>query len=119
MKKNLIASMALTLLFPIMASAQNQGGFVSDSAQEIISVNSLNDMPDDSYVVLKGNIVSKSGSETYTFKDSTGSVQIEIDDDDWNGLTVKPENLVIIEGEIDKSFTGPLEVEVDSIRLAN
>ncbi|MFR8205759.1 MAG: NirD/YgiW/YdeI family stress tolerance protein [Alphaproteobacteria bacterium] len=45
-------------------------------------------------------------------------MDIEIDDKDWRGLVVGPDDVVIIEGEVDKGWT-KLEIEVDNIRKAN
>lgn len=120
MKKSSILSFALAAFLPFMAVAGNHGGgFVSGtSPQEIITVDALEKLSDDSYVVLQGTITAKVADEKYTFQDKTGTVQIEIDDDDWNGLTVKPGDVVIIEGELDKNWTGPDEIEVDVIRMA-
>lgn len=121
MKKNLLTALGLATMLPFAAIAGNHngGGFVSDNnSREIVTVTALEDLKDDTYVVLQGTITEKIGNEKYTFKDNTGTVQIEIDDDDWNGLTVKPGDVVIIEGELDKSWTEPTEVDVDIIRLA-
>lgn len=120
MKKYLLTFLGLAVMLPMSVSAGNNGGgFVGgDNSREIVTVTALEDMQDDAYVILQGTITGKIGSETYTFKDNTGTIQIEIDDDDWNGLTVRPEDVVIIEGELDKNWTGPDEIDVDVIRLA-
>ena len=54
------------------------------------------------------------GDEKYTFQDKTGSVTIEIDDDDWDGVDVTPADLVEIQGEVDKGWTS-FEIDVDTI----
>ena len=48
----------------------------------------------------------------------TGSVNIEIDEDEWNGLEVGPEDTVEIRGEVDKGWT-TLEIDVDRISKVN
>ena len=50
------------------------------------------------------------------FKDSTGSVTVEIDDEDWRGLDVKPQDMVTIKGEVDKEMFST-EIDVDYIEL--
>lgn len=72
---------------------------------------------DDSPVTLQGHIIERLGDERYTFKDATGTVVIEIDDEDWGGLEVTPAMAVIIEGEVEKSWS-TVEIEVDRISLA-
>ena len=43
---------------------------------------------------------------------------VEIDNDEWNGLTVTPDMLVQISGEIDKELMSAPEVDVEMIVLA-
>ena len=43
---------------------------------------------------------------------------IEIDGDDWAGITVTPNDIVIIEGEVDKNMMNPTVIEVEEIRMA-
>jgi len=61
-------------------------------------------MKDDTMVTLKGTITKQTAHEEYEFKDSTGTIAIEIDDDDWWGLTVNPTDVVTIYGEVDTSM---------------
>ena len=72
-------------------------------------------MQDDTYVTLQGNITQKLSHDKYTFKDSTGSLTVEIDDDKWMGLFQNANDTVEIVGEIDKKLN-TTEIEVDSIR---
>ena len=67
-------------------------------------------------LVLEGKIEKSLGKERYVFSDATGSVNVEIDDDDWNGITVTPQNIVIIKGEVEKDMF-KTEIEVDVIEL--
>lgn len=117
--KKVLALCALIALVPGYSQAKNLGGgFVGGSPAEVIQISEIEKLPDDAYVVLQGNITAKTGHEKYTFQDKSGSIQIEIDDDDWNGLTVRPGDVVVIEGEVDKSWSKPTEIEVDVVRMA-
>lgn len=96
-----------------------QGGFQGPSIQENTVEQALK-MSDDAHVTLRGQIVQSLGDERYLFRDATGSITVEIDDDDWRSLTVTPKDTVIISGEIDKEWFGrDIEVDVDSIRKAD
>ncbi len=118
MKKVLFLSTALICSFAALASAQTNGGFIGNSENiSITTVNQIENLPDESYVTMQGNITSQVGHEKYMFADSTGTIKIEIDDDDWNGLTVGPEDKIQIQGEVDKSWTKPTKIEVDSIQI--
>lgn len=73
-------------------------------------------MKDDTPVVLIGQIEKSLGHEKYQFKDASGTVTVEIDDDDWRGVDVKPQDVVIIKGEVDKDMFST-EIDVDSVEL--
>ena len=76
-------------------------------------------MWDDSYVTLVGNIVQQIGNEKYLFRDATGTMIVEIDNDIWMGLTVSPEDKIQITGEIDRDMFRPTEVDVKLIKKVN
>ena len=111
----LIAS-ALIFSTQAIAKKKHKGGFVAPQSQ-IVTVEQANGMDDDAFVMLKGNISKSLGDEMYVFTDSTGDIVVEIDDDDWNGQNISPEDVVIITGEVDKGFTS-IEIDVDEISLA-
>lgn len=119
MKKfTLAALMAATAIsFSAAAYAANQGGYTGP-ATNVISVEQIQGLNDDTYVILQGNITQALGDEMYVFSDGTGTINVEIDDDDWNGLNVGPNDLVVIRGEIDKNGN-VVEVDVDEVTLAN
>ena len=75
-------------------------------------------MKDDAKAVLRGNIVKQVGHEKYLFKDATGEIVIEIDDDDWGGVTVGPQDTVELIGEVDKDFN-KVEFDVDIVKKVN
>ena len=74
-------------------------------------------MRDDTIVVLTGHIINSLGDEKYMFRDDTGEVIIEIDDEDWHGITVKPEDLIEIVGEVDKEFMEKTKIDVKSFTI--
>lgn len=113
MKKTLFG----TLLLGVMFLSQAMAGFTGPSVQTVSTVEEAKKMSDDAHVILRGNIEKKIGHEKYMFKDKTGTIQIEIDDDDWNGLNVSPEDMVEINGEVDTHMMKPTDIDVDSIRL--
>ena len=56
--------------------------------------------PNKAQAVLRGNIVQQLGSDRYLFRDSSGEIVIKIKHDRWWGLTVGPNDLVEIGGEL-------------------
>lgn len=90
------------------------GGGFSGPGIAVSTVAEAVKLGDDAPVVLQGNIKQKLGDEKYLFEDQSGSVTVEIDDDDWNGANVTPENLVELHGEVDKDFL-TTTIDVDRV----
>lgn len=108
-----LSALALVLGFSGAAVAQTNGGFSGETIAPV-SVAEAKNLRDEAPVVMVGKIEKNLGNEKYTFSDATDSVVVEIDNDDWNGLTVGPEDVVEIRGEVDKDFTS-FEIDVDAI----
>lgn len=66
------------------------------------SVTEVVEMPDNSPVVMRGRIRQNMGEQMYLFEDSTGTIMLEIDEEDWNGNTVRVDDMVTIYGNVDK-----------------
>ena len=56
-------------------------GFHDDSEGKISTISEALKMKDDSYVTIQGNIEKKLSSDKYLFRDSTGTMTVEIDED--------------------------------------
>lgn len=117
MKKLVLLSALSVVLTAGAVSAQyvERGGF-KDPATIVNTVSELKHMRDDSYVVLEGKIEKRLGKEEYLFADSTGTITVEIDDDEWRGVSVGPQDTVEIIGELDKGIIAD-EIDVKQIRL--
>ena len=59
-----------------------RGGFTGPGLS-VSTVAEANKMSDDQPVVLVGQIQQSLGDEKYLFKDASGTITIEIDDEDW------------------------------------
>jgi len=94
-------------------TAAAKGGFVGN--ETIVTVSQAKEMRDDTNVIMKGKIVAQVKGDKYTFEDSTGSITVEIDDEDWQGQTVTPADSVKIYGEVDRGLT-KTEIDVDTIQ---
>ena len=106
-----VSALAMVVTFSTGAFAAFQGpGLAPVTVAEALQ------MKDDTAVVLNGQIEKSLGNEKYLFKDATGSVTVEIEDEDWRGLDVTPENVVTIKGEVDKEMFST-EIDVDTIEL--
>ena len=120
MKKiNAISALAMAIVFGGVslaeAQVQNpaQGGFSGPSIVPV-SVKQALDSWDDTAVIMVGKIDKGLGDEKYSFSDETGTIVVEIDDEDWRGLVVSPNDIIEIHGEVDKDF---MRTEIDVNRV--
>lgn len=99
----------------------SSGGFNGPSNKQglttVAAVKEAGLFSDDTPVTLTGHITAAVGHEMYAFRDQTGTINVEIDDDIWHGLQVTPQTKVMIHGEIDRELNS-VKVDVDFIRLA-
>lgn len=91
-----------------------QGGFSGPSAA-LTTVDKVKSLSDDTWVMLQGNIEQRVGDDTYTFRDATGTLTVEIDKKRWNGQTITPKDKVQLEGKVDKDWSN-VEVDVKNIK---
>ncbi|MGG4608273.1 YgiW/YdeI family stress tolerance OB fold protein [Providencia sp. Me31A] len=97
-------------------SPQNiQGGFSGPNSSETTVAKAL-ELSDDSWVILRGNIVKQLDHKHYEFTDGTGTITLEISRKRWNGINVTPTDKVEVSGKIDKDWNSR-EVEVKQIQL--
>lgn len=114
MKKTVLA-LLVSCCFANVSYAQFEGPAAANNP--VITVKQALDLGDNAKVALKGNIINSLGDEKYTFTDGTAEVIIEIDDEDWGGRKVTPENTIEIFGELDKEILEPTKIEVDSFNV--
>ncbi|MEX9214824.1 YgiW/YdeI family stress tolerance OB fold protein [Providencia rettgeri] len=129
MNKAIIALVLSAASFGVLAN-NHVGGFVSNdgsvgprggfvaTAQAVTTVVQAKELPDDAWVSLEGNIVKQIGKELYEFRDSTGSIAVDIDDKRWRGQVVKPDTKVRLDGEVDKDWM-ELEIDVKRVTIIN
>lgn len=116
-----VSTLALMIGFAGAAHAQYQGamaprGGFTGPGLSVSTVAEANKMSDDQPVVLVGQIQQSLGDEKYLFKDASGTITIEIDDEDWRGVNVTPEDTIEISGEVDKDLFD-VKVDVNTVKL--
>lgn len=95
------------------ANASQGGGFTGPSSA-VTTVESAKSMRDDAWVTLRGNIVERVSDDVYTFKDASGTINVDIDHKRWNGVNIGPNDLVEIQGEVDKDWNS-VEIDVKQV----
>lgn len=96
------------------AAQAKAGGFKADNSS-VVTVKQAEDMKDDSWITVRGQLDKQIGDEDYLFRDSSGSMKVEIDHKRWNGQTITPKDQVELTGELDKDFNS-IELDVKQVR---
>ena len=110
-------ALLLTALLAVSATASagfSENGQAPGYQNSVTRVSALRSVPDDSYVTLEGNIERQVRHEHYIFRDASGRIEVEIDNDVWRGLNVTPRDKVRLEAEIDQDWHGT-EVDVKAV----
>ena len=120
----LISASALTMVLsvtPAFAAFTGPGGSASntDRSATIKSAAQVANAQDDAPCLLEGYIVERvSGhNDKYNFKDATGSVVVEIDEELFRGRDIGPSDKVRLSGEVDTKTFRDSQVEVDWLEI--
>ena len=121
MKKILLSTLVTALALPLLATSvsaknKNKGFVFVPQEMAVETVADAKDKADDTIVVLQGYIAKSLGGDKYAFTDKTGEIIIEIDDDEFDGVSVTSGEMIVIMGEIDKDSKKPAKVEVKTIK---
>ncbi|MCU6668782.1 YdeI family stress tolerance OB fold protein [Enterobacteriaceae bacterium H4N4] len=124
-----VAPLFCCLLIPT-AWADDNGGLKKDAAPppahaldegyrgtedaRIMTVAQAKEMHDGATISLRGNLIDGSGDK-YVFRDKTGQIYTIIPQSVFDGRTVKPDNMISINGSFDKKSNPPV-VRVDRIQ---
>lgn len=128
MRKFTIPAVLAALVFmaaPALAAFEgpgskgNPGGGFSGpiTATDESTVKSAKELPDDTRVILTGNIISQTGKEHYIFRDATGDIRVDIDKKRFQGQSVTPDTKVRIFGKVDKDFGKEVEIDVKQLEV--
>ena len=115
MKK--ISVLALIALIPMCGAFAGSGKKMNNNMNTqpaVWSVTEIMSLPDDTPVVMRGRITKNMGDNIFIFEDSSGTIMLEIDETDWNGNTVRVDDIVTVYGNVDKG-TDYTEIDVESI----
>lgn len=113
----LFSAAALTLVLsatPAFAAFTGPGGSASVSTAAQVA-----NAPDDTPCLLEGYIVERMSGhhDKYTFKDATGSVIVEIDDDLFRGRDIGPSDKVRLSGDVDTKTFRANQVDVEWLEV--
>ena len=110
LKSTLCIVCLLCLFTPLFA------GFTS-SKSEINTVAQVKYAENDQLIVLTGHIVKKIGDQSFLFKDDTGEIRVQIDNNIWGNINVTPKTLIKIYGELGNGNLGNVDMVVQKVEL--
>jgi uncharacterized protein (TIGR00156 family) len=107
------------LLAPLFSTAVMAAGYTGPGATaQVTSVAAALDAADDTPMVLQGQIVKRLQDELYEFKDASGTIHVEIDDEHWPAQAISETATVKISGEVDRDLMSR-EIDVEYLQLVN
>lgn len=120
MKK--ISVLALVAFLPIGAAFAGPGKNMNNNMNNnmmknqpaVWTVTEVMSLPDETPVVMRGRITKNMGNDIFVFEDGSGTIMLEIDEESWNGNTVRVDDIVTVYGNVDKG-SNYTEVDVNSI----
>ena len=92
----------------------NNNNTMNNNQPTYWSVMEVMSLPDNAPVAMRGRITQNMGDSVYIFEDSSGTIMMEIDEEDWNGNTVRVNYIVTVYGNVDKGYNY-LEIDVNSV----
>ena len=99
---------------PPLPHALEEGYRGTDNAR-IMTVEHAKTMHDGASISLRGNLIEDQGNDRFVFRDKTGTIHTIIPQAVFDGRTVKPDNMISINGSLDKKMDPPV-VRVDMLQ---
>jgi uncharacterized protein (TIGR00156 family) len=100
---------------PFLSTATLAGGYTGPGGAVVDTVAVANKASDDSAVILDGVIIKKlNNDDKYEFRDGTGTIIVDIDDEDLPVMAFNENTRVKLTGEVDKGWF-QREIEVDRL----
>ncbi|WP_333978469.1 NirD/YgiW/YdeI family stress tolerance protein [Acinetobacter colistiniresistens] len=88
---------------------------LQEAAKNVVSVSQVAKLADETGVTLTGQITKHLQSDHYEFKDRSGTISVEVDDDLWRQAGLKVGDHVRLVGEVDTHRYKATDIEVIKI----
>jgi uncharacterized protein (TIGR00156 family) len=89
-------------------------GYRGTDDARIMTIDQAKQMHDGATISLRGNLIDGSGDK-FVFQDKTGKIDVIIPQAVFDGRTVKPDQMISINGSLDKK-SSPAVVRVDRLQ---
>ena len=116
-KVSILAVVGTIASFSAFAGNMNSNNMNNNNTMtEVMTVEQVRGLADNTPVIIRGYLLRQNGENSYVFQDSTGTINLEIEDADWGGLAVSPDEYIEIWGEVDKNGMSMVEVDVSAMK---
>lgn len=88
----------------------------NNTMTEVMTIEQVRGLSDNSPVIVRGYLLRQNGENSYIFQDETGTINLEIDQEDWGGMSVSPSDYVEVWGEVDKNGASMIEIDVSAMK---
>mgnify|MGYP003365528562 CR=1 FL=1 len=92
-----------------------EDGYRGTEDARIMTVEFAKTLHDGATISLRGNLIEHIGDDRYVFRDKSGSIGMIIPTAVFDGREVKPDQMLSINGSLDKKMTPPI-VRVDLLQ---
>ena len=117
MKKiSVLAIVGMVASVSAFAGPNTNNNMNKNTMTEVLTVEQVRGLADNSPVIIRGYLLRQNGENSYIFQDSTGTINLEIDDEDWGGLSVSPNEYIEVWGEVDRNGMSMVEVDVSAMK---
>jgi uncharacterized protein (TIGR00156 family) len=109
----------ILLVAPLFSTTVLAAGYTGPGAEVVSTVVAANNASDDTPVILKGFVIKKlNNDDRYEFKDATGSITVEIDEEALPAVAFNDKTQVRLTGEVEKGLI-QREIDVDVLEIVN
>ncbi|WP_180145798.1 NirD/YgiW/YdeI family stress tolerance protein [Acinetobacter sp. YH12052] len=113
MKKILCAVLGGFALFSVNTSfAKSDTALLKEAEKNVVTIAQAKKLSDESGVTLKGKITKHIAGDDFELSDSTGAINIDVDDDLWKPLKLKVGDQVHVVGEVDTHRIKSTDIDV-------
>jgi uncharacterized protein (TIGR00156 family) len=98
-----------------VAFAKSDYAVLQEAAKNHVTVAKAKTLKDETGVTLTGIISKHIAGDDFEFKDATGSIILDIDDDYWKPMQLKAGDKVRVMGEVDTHRSKPTDIDVIKI----
>ena len=96
--------------------ANNSMNNTKNNMMQVMTVEQVRAASDNTPVIMQCYLLRQNCENSYVFQDSTGTINLEIENSDWNGMTVSPTDFIEVWGEVDKNGMSMIEVDVSAMK---